>query len=465
MKRRRARSSTAAALAGLTFAGSILFSLTAIAPSAQAAEGDITEFAVPTAGSVPDGITAAPDGNLWFAERLGNKIGRVTPTGLFTEFPVPTANSEPLALVVGPDGNLWFTEFKGNKIGRITLSGAISEFAIPTIDARPHGITVGPDGYLWFTELNADKIARITLTGDVAEYPIPTSKSWPSIITSGPDGNLWFGEWKGNKIGRITMSGVVTEFPTPSPGSQPHGITVGPDGNLWFTEFGSSGMARITTAGVITEFPTPTANSKPAFVAAGADGNLWFTEYNGERIGKITTSGVITEYPIPGTGGPVGRTAPSSNPGGTPVSLLFTCEIRPEWLQNPGWPSCAGPACPIGIAAGPDGNLWFTEFRGSKVGRITDSPVSVATLAPRAGPPGTVVQVSGSGFGSFEQVQLTFVDSQKGPTALGTAMTDGGGRFAAQINIPTDATKGRQRVLIEGAISRLRAGEVFRVTS
>jgi hypothetical protein len=44
-------------------------------------------------------------------------------------------------------------------------------------------------------------------------------------------------------------------------------------------------------------------------------------------------------------------------------------------------------------------------------------------------------------------------------------MTDGGGRFAAEINIPTDATKGHQKVLIEGAISALRAGEVFRVTS
>ena len=261
-----------------------------------------------------------------------------------------------------------------------------------------------------------------------------------------------------------TTNGVQTEYPLPA-GGYAQDITAGPNGNLWFTEYVGNQIGQITTEGVITEYTIPTPNSNPYGIISGPDGNLWFTEYNGERIGKITTSGVITEYTIPGAGGPVGRTAPSSSLGGTPVSLLFTCEIRPEWLQNLGWPSCAGPACPIGIGAGPDGNLWFTEFRGSKVGRIIDSPVSVANLTPRAGPPGTVVQVSGSGFGSFEQVQLTFVDSQKGPTALGTAMTDGGGRFAAQINIPTDATKGRQKVLIEGAISALRAGEVFRVTS
>jgi hypothetical protein len=39
----------------------------------------ITEFPVPTAGSVPRGITAGPDGNLWFIEFVGNKIGRFTP--------------------------------------------------------------------------------------------------------------------------------------------------------------------------------------------------------------------------------------------------------------------------------------------------------------------------------------------------------------------------------------------------
>jgi hypothetical protein len=33
---------------------------------------------VPTAGSQLGGITAGPDGNLWFAEATGNKIGRIT---------------------------------------------------------------------------------------------------------------------------------------------------------------------------------------------------------------------------------------------------------------------------------------------------------------------------------------------------------------------------------------------------
>ena len=37
----------------------------------------ITEFPIPTSASFPEGITAGPDGNLWFTEALGNKIGQL----------------------------------------------------------------------------------------------------------------------------------------------------------------------------------------------------------------------------------------------------------------------------------------------------------------------------------------------------------------------------------------------------
>lgn len=37
-----------------------------------------------------------------------------------TEFPIPTAASIPIGMTVGPDGALWFVEGKGNNIGRLT---------------------------------------------------------------------------------------------------------------------------------------------------------------------------------------------------------------------------------------------------------------------------------------------------------------------------------------------------------
>ncbi len=122
----------------------------------------ITESPVPTARSSPSGITAGPDGNLWFTENGSNQIGRISPSGTITEFPVPTAGSQPLGIAAGPSGNLWFTEGLGNQIGRLSPSGTITEFPVPTASSSPAGITAGPDGNLWFTEGLGNQIGRIT---------------------------------------------------------------------------------------------------------------------------------------------------------------------------------------------------------------------------------------------------------------------------------------------------------------
>src|SRR5258708_25185668 len=68
-----------------------------------------------------------------------------TKVGTITEFPVPTSSSGPNGITAGPDGNLWFTESNANQIGRITTSGGVTEFPVPTTSSDPIGITAGPD--------------------------------------------------------------------------------------------------------------------------------------------------------------------------------------------------------------------------------------------------------------------------------------------------------------------------------
>src|SRR5437868_1828448 len=68
-----------------------------------------------------------------------------------------SAAAEPLAITAGPDGNLWFTEQNGLRIGRITPLGVVTEFnnfsAFNSFAPVPGSITAGPDGNVWFTEL------------------------------------------------------------------------------------------------------------------------------------------------------------------------------------------------------------------------------------------------------------------------------------------------------------------------
>ncbi len=171
----------------------------------------------------------------------------VAEAATITEFAI-TASSAATGITAGPDGALWFTEVGGNKIGRITTAGSVTEFAVPTAFSGPVDITAGPDGALWFTEFTAEKIGRITTLGAITEFPLhPTAASSPNGIAAGPDGALWFTEFNGNRIGRITTGGSVTEFPLPAQSCCTVGITAGPDGALWFTLLGG-GIGRITTA-------------------------------------------------------------------------------------------------------------------------------------------------------------------------------------------------------------------------
>src|SRR5690349_68260 len=105
----------------------LIVTLTGFFPALSTAQLVFTEFPIPTPGSGSSAITRGPDGNVWFVEEGGNKIGRITPGGTIAEFNVPTVPGTPVAIATGPDGNLWFTEYNGNKIGRITPAGGITE--------------------------------------------------------------------------------------------------------------------------------------------------------------------------------------------------------------------------------------------------------------------------------------------------------------------------------------------------
>jgi streptogramin lyase/Tol biopolymer transport system component len=59
---------------------------------------------------------------LWFTETAGNRVAQVTTDGDIFEYAIPTAGSQPIGIAHGPDGAVWFAELAGNKIGRLDLN-------------------------------------------------------------------------------------------------------------------------------------------------------------------------------------------------------------------------------------------------------------------------------------------------------------------------------------------------------
>ena len=313
----------------------LLLAMLGAPAGAGAFPGEVAHFGLPAA-SEPEGIVTGADGSLWFAEKGTDRIGRITPAGEVAEYPLPTPEAQPSQVTLGPDGNVWFTEMGPGNVGRITPGGVVTEF--PVCDyCRPWGITAGPEGAVWFTLPVAGEVGRITASGQVTRFPLAVGPNEPDLIAAGPDGNLWIAD-KGlvreeptvGQIVRLAPGGQSTLFkvPTPTENFRPTAIAPGPDGALWFTGSGT-GVGRIDTAGQITEFPLPLFGERNAIVG-GPDGNIWLSNSGpgaaDGSIDRLTLDGHLSTYPVP-----YGSR---------------------------------------GMAVGPEGDIWFTEWAGHGIGRI-----------------------------------------------------------------------------------------------
>jgi len=280
--------------------------------------GMLKQFKVPTAGSSPEHITQASDGNFWFTESFVNdqnatphKVGRITPGGEVTEFNVCDF-CFPTDIVQGSDGILYFTKNDAS-LGRIKTDGTV----LPDIPAvfSPNGSGLDAHGDdIWFADFNNHSVWRYDIPTDTfTELPAPNTV--PLDVTVGADGIVWFTDANG-QIGRLDpTTGVVSEIDVEG---FPREINIASDGAVWFTERFSQAVGRINPA------PNPNADDVRLFpvdggpedIAPAADGSMWFTRFDAGNIARITPEGVITTQSKAVKGsGPFGITvAPNGDP-------------------------------------------------------------------------------------------------------------------------------------------------------
>jgi virginiamycin B lyase len=353
-----------------------------------------------------------------------------------TEFPIASSMG-PGPITGSTNGFVWFAEPNDDTIGRIGSTGALTEYLLPDSYQEPRGIAAGPSGTVWFTETGShtgsEGIARIDASGTITEFPLPDG-SVPYGIALGPDGNMWFTQLFG-RIGMITPSGTATTFPARLQ-NEPLNIVSGPDGALWFTEDGiveggTGAIGRITTSGDLTEYllPTPSGlHSGAGDITVGADGNLWFTWVTldpaqplataSHSVGRITPAGTITEFPVSAGGGwPPGGIA--AGPDGNlwfaqghanSLGRMSTAGVLTEF------PVPTTDGFPADVTVGSDGNVWFSEANASKIGRVNlvaPAP-TIESFAPASGAVGTSVIINGTSFTgatsvTFNGVMAAFV--------------------------------------------------------
>jgi streptogramin lyase len=200
----------------------------------------------------------------------------------------------------------------------------------------------------------------------------------------------------------------------------------------------------------LTEYllPTPSGHDSGAGdIAVGPDGNLWFTWVTldptqplataSHSVGRITPSGAITEFPVSAGGGwPPGGIAagPDGNLWFAQGHANAIGRLSPSGaLTEYSVPTTGG--FPIDVTVGSDGNVWFSEANSSKIGRVNlvASAPTIESFAPVSGPVGTTVTITGSMFTGATSVTFN------GVSASFTSNADS--KITA--TVPTGATTGR----------------------
>src|SRR5262249_4789819 len=138
-----------------------------------------TQYAIPTAGSFPAGITAGADGRMWFTEYAGNKIGAVSSFGVFKEYSLPTANSFPFSILSAADQKLYVTLQGTDRISPFNV--ALKTFDTPIVTSEgPSGIAglpvIGMNQSIGFVTADANKFGLFPLIANPSSCGVMLDK-------------------------------------------------------------------------------------------------------------------------------------------------------------------------------------------------------------------------------------------------------------------------------------------------
>ncbi|MEK6680796.1 MAG: hypothetical protein AABY79_02390 [Nitrospirota bacterium] len=265
-------------------------------------------FSVSSVGSLA-GITIDSRGDIWFAELLGNKIGRFSPAKEeFSEYSIPTPDSGPYNIAIDSKGDVWFTERNANKIGRFSVSAvSFREYTISTPNSKPAGIAIDQKNNVWFTMADANKIGMLEpQAGKITEYNILTPTANPFDIAVDSKGNIWFTELSANKLGMYSPEMKrFDEAVVPTTSSVPLGLAIDKYDRIWFTENRGNKIGLFDPASaVFKEHDIPTIQSQPIGITISLSGDIWFVEAEREanKIGFIPELAAIPQEKAYGAG-------------------------------------------------------------------------------------------------------------------------------------------------------------------
>lgn len=247
------------------------------------------------------------EGALWFTDARTNSIGRLA-NGQIQLVPIPTEKSGPMGIALSPDGgSIWFAEILGDKIGKVDTASAkmTAEYSLPE-DSGPSLLDFDDNGVLWVSLSYSRSVMRIepwllvsTSTAGMPVLSLPKPDSFsPFGIAVANNGKLYLSDHGSSRVivSDAALQNYTSYWTSPSgsfPTTLPSQIVSDDKSeNIYFPEHGGNRIARIDSRGVMTEYEIPTGPlSAAVFAAVSHDGTrVWFTEWASNKVAYLDAS-------------------------------------------------------------------------------------------------------------------------------------------------------------------------------
>jgi RHS repeat-associated protein len=305
----------------------------------------------------PTDVVVAADGNVYIADHQNHRVRRVGTDGVITTVagngqpgyfgdggPATQARLyNPYAIAVGPDGSLFIADSVNNRIRRVGRDGIITTVAGtgiggysgdggPATAARlnsPMGVAVWPDGSLLIADYQNHRVRRVGPDGTITtvvgtglagyngdNMPAAQARLYnPIRVVTGPDGSFYIADLNNQRIRRVGPDGIISTVAgngtsgfsgdggpaTEAQLNSPIGISLAGDGSLYIGDSANARVRRVEPDGTIWTaageglagdtgdggLPAVARLDSPAGVDIAPDGNLHIADTDNSRAREV----------------------------------------------------------------------------------------------------------------------------------------------------------------------------------
>ncbi len=295
----------------------------------------------------PEGVAVDSRGNIIVADRVNNRIRKITPEGVVSTLagtgvagkvngPAATATfNGPWKVAVDKNDNIIVADRTNNLIRKITADGMVSTIAGSGVRGSANGqgtsasfnypqdVEVDASGIIYVVDYTNNLIRKITtdgmvttLAGSTAGYADGTGTdakfNAPCGVALDHDGNLLIADRNNHMIRKITPAGVVTTVAgngtkgvvdgdlLSASFSEPYGLCIAQSGEIFVAELAGHAIRKITKYGeVITIAGNGTAGfadgatasavrfTNPTDVVTDSQGRVYVADLANHRVRRL----------------------------------------------------------------------------------------------------------------------------------------------------------------------------------